>query len=43
MFAQSVRFPASHANVIGVGAMNPSNQRADFSNWGNGIDILKVS
>lgn len=38
-FAQSVRFPGNHTNVIGVGAMNPNNQRADFSNWGNGIDI----
>ncbi len=38
--SSSVLFPASHPNTIAVGAINQSNQRSSFSNYGNGIDLV---
>ena len=35
-----IKFPASHSNTIAVGATNQSNLKADFSNYGNGIDLV---
>lgn len=49
-YSSVVSYPASHQNVIAVGAINKSNQRADFSNYGAslcvvapGIDILSTT
>lgn len=38
--SSSVSYPASNNNVIAVGAINSSNLRADFSNYGEDIDIV---
>lgn len=35
-----VTYPASHADVIAVGAINQSNQRANFSNYGTNLDVV---
>lgn len=35
-----VYFPACYSKVIAVGAMNQNNQKCDFSNYGNGIDLV---
>ena len=36
----SLSFPASHPYTIAVGATNKTNQRASFSNYGNGLDLV---
>ena len=38
--SSSILFPASHQYTIAVGATNQSNQKANFSNYGNGIDLV---
>ena len=38
--SSSIDFPASHHYTIAVGATNQSNLKADFSNYGNGIDLV---
>ena len=35
-----VSFPASHANVIGVGALDGRKQRASYSNFGPELDVM---
>ncbi len=35
-----VGYPARYKNVIGVGATNQSDQRANFSNYGDSLDIV---
>lgn len=35
-----VWFPACYSKVIAVGAMNQNYQKCDFSNYGNGIDLV---
>lgn len=32
--------PASYANVIAVGAVDSSNRKASFSNWGTWVDVM---
>ena len=39
-YSSSIRFPASLSTTIAVGATNQSNLKADFSNYGNGIDLV---
>ncbi|MDR2805318.1 MAG: S8 family serine peptidase [Dysgonamonadaceae bacterium] len=39
-YSSSVSYPASNPNVIAVGATNQNNQRADFSNYGNQLDLV---
>lgn len=38
--SSSLDFPASNANVIAVGAMNQSYQRASFSNYGTNLSVV---
>lgn len=33
-------YPANYPEVVGVGALNSSNQRASFSSWGENLDIM---
>ena len=35
-----VSFPASYPQVIAVGAVDESNRRATFSNWGPGLELM---
>ena len=35
-----MHYPASHSYTIAVGASGMSNQRLDFSNYGNGLDLV---
>lgn len=35
-----VSFPASYPQVIAVGAVDESNRRASFSNWGPGLELM---
>ena len=35
-----IAYPANYPEVVSVGALNESNQRASFSSWGNNIDIV---
>lgn len=35
-----ILFPACYSKVIAVGAMNQNYQKCDFSNYGNGIDLV---
>lgn len=35
-----IAYPANYPEVVAVGALNESNQRASFSSWGNNIDIV---
>jgi subtilisin family serine protease len=39
-YSASVSYPASNPNVMTVGAINANNQRADFSNYGNNLDVV---
>ena len=36
----NVNFPASHEKTIAVGATNKSNQRASYSHYGTGLDLV---
>jgi subtilisin family serine protease len=36
----TVTYPASHPDVIAVGAINQSNQRAGLSNYGTNLDVV---
>jgi hypothetical protein len=36
----SVLYPAKHPDVIAVGATDYDNQRASYSNWGSGLDLV---
>lgn len=36
----SVRYPSESPNVLCVGAIDQSNRRAYFSNYGNGLDVV---
>lgn len=36
----SINYPASHSMVIAVGAIDNTNHRSDFSNFGTGLDIV---
>jgi subtilisin family serine protease len=38
--SSAIGFPASHTKTIAVGAINQNNFRADFSNYGSGLDIV---
>lgn len=38
--SSSVSYPAAYNGVIAVGAINSSNQRADFSNYGTKLDLM---
>ena len=35
-----IKYPASHEHTIAVGAVNSSNIRASFSNYGDGLDLV---
>ncbi|NJK41963.1 MAG: S8 family serine peptidase [Acaryochloridaceae cyanobacterium SU_2_1] len=35
-----VMFPAAYAQVVAVGAIDPSGQRASYSNFGQGLDVV---
>lgn len=39
-YSSSIKYPASHPMVIAVGATDNANNRADFSNYGTGLDIV---
>lgn len=39
-YSSTVSYPASHQDVIAVGATNKSNVRADFSNYGISLDVV---
>lgn len=39
-YNSSIKYPASHPMVIAVGATDNTNHRANFSNYGNGLDIV---
>jgi subtilisin family serine protease len=39
-YNSSVNYPSSHTDVMAVGAINQSNVRADFSNYGTGLDVV---
>jgi hypothetical protein len=39
-YNSSVNYPASHIDVMAVGATNQSNIRADFSNYGTDLDVV---
>ena len=39
-YLNSLRYPASHSKVIAVGATDTNNQRASFSNYGTGLDLV---
>lgn len=36
----TVSYPAAYSNVIAVGAVNSSRQRADFSQYGTGLEVM---
>jgi uncharacterized repeat protein (TIGR01451 family) len=38
--ATEIRFPASHPDVISVGAVAPDRTRAYYSNYGEGLDLV---
>ncbi|HEX2192260.1 MAG TPA: S8 family serine peptidase [Acidimicrobiales bacterium] len=38
--AAEIRFPASHPDVISVGAVTPDRNRAYYSNYGPGLDLV---
>jgi hypothetical protein len=35
-----ISYPADYEEVVAVGALNTSNQRASFSNWGANLDVM---
>lgn len=39
-FNSSMQYPASHSYTIAVGASGKTNQKLDFSNYGNGLDLV---
>ena len=39
-YSSTVSYPASHQDVIAVGAIDQSNNRADFSNYGTNLDVV---
>jgi cell wall-associated protease len=39
-FDNSIAYPSTNPNVIAVGATNRNDQRASFSNYGTGIDVV---
>ena len=38
--SSAISFPASHTKTIAVGAIKLNNHRADFSNYGTGLDLV---
>ncbi|TYQ12844.1 UNVERIFIED_CONTAM: subtilisin family serine protease [Acetivibrio alkalicellulosi] len=36
----SIAYPAAYSSVISVGAVNSNRQRANFSNYGDGLDLM---
>lgn len=38
--SNAIRYPASHSQVIAVGAINQYLQKCDFSNYGTGLDLV---
>jgi subtilisin family serine protease len=40
--SSTVNYPASHQNVIAVGAINQNNSRANFSNYGVNLDVVAL-
>lgn len=39
-YLNMLSYPASNANVISVGAINNNNVKSEFSNYGNGLDVV---
>ncbi len=38
-YREAVKYPAAHANAIAVAATNSLDEKANFSNWGDFVDI----
>jgi len=41
-YSSTISYPASHEKTIAVGALNSASHRADFSNYGNGLNLMAL-